>query len=225
MAKRAKKPVPKEPEPSGSRLTFSPVQTPNPYNQYLVRAVTGPDDLYGRQLCTVADHRGDGQWRITETTPTEYSEDVRFLRFTSREAAAGFFLALHRRVEEINKSRPLPEDVTQYLKDRARHLSDEEHEALMTLQRVRGERYDLLRFARRNQLPDLVWRTEDSDPERVVRNLLSFTVHGLEEGREVPFFSETNLYPLLGKEDARTLRSRLGAVCRRVAANITEELL
>lgn len=193
-------------------------------NHYRVSVAFKDDDQFGRPLCEVVDSFGENKWRITATTPSDYHGHVMYAVFPTKEVAAHFFYSLHQRSEALNQIRQLPDDLVQYLEDRARHLRSEEEETGRHFIQVRHERYALNQFASRNQLKTLDAFTDDADPGNSVRKLLSFSITG--EGKDkIPFFSETSLYELIGKNAARTLRSLLRKVCQEVAPNVVEELL
>ena len=91
----------------------------------------------------------------------------------------------------------VPEDIQQYLILRGR-LLDEEFQKCRAIQR---ERRRLLYLAREYEIQELEWATEESDPASAVSMARSFCL----TGSDVPFFSESELYELVGKEDARTV--------------------
>lgn len=185
---------------------------------YDVRVKRQPVDDYGEPLCTVVRYAGH-KWRITETHPPDYKEQVSMMQFQDKEAAARYFLAVKRGVEQIVEAHPLPEDVARYLYERAKALREEEQHLKSRMLDIRGEKWDLNRFADRNQIQRVLWATEDSDTELAVRRLLEFnvtiTIDGVTES--VPLFCERATYELLGKEDGRTLLALVGKVCNMIA--------
>ena len=214
----------KTPEP---RYIWKPKYDKDDGKHYKVSVARESDDQYGEPLCEVTDYGERSRWQITATTPDDYLPFVRYTKFDTKEQAVHFFHALHRKAEAVTTSRPLPDDVGRYLDDRARELQEDERRALDLFRKVRFERFALLRFAERNQLTHVKWKTEDTDAEATLRAMLEFKVFVEDDGQEVevPFFSETALYNLIGKDAARTVLGMVRRVCEGVSPRVTEECL
>ena len=100
-------------------------------------------------------------------------------------------------------------------------MRDEERNVLSRLLDIRIERFGLRKLAEKHNLENIVWQTDDSDKEKVVRDLLQFSL----SGGDIPLISETCLYDLIGKEDARTFISLLQNALNFVAPNVTQEMM
>ncbi len=174
----------------------------------------------------------DNQWTITQTSNDNYIEHVRYIRFASCEEAAGFYHTLHKKCKEIVENNPLPKDVADHLTDRARKLRDEERETLDRFHRIRNDRYLLGQLMKRSQIDRVSWTFDDSDEESLVRELLEFKVtiarHSDQSDQmpqiKVPFFSESALYSLIGKDDARSVLGFIHAICNCIAPNVVAGL-
>lgn len=179
----------------------------------------------GDRFCEVHKTRDKQEWAVTQTYPEKYasSYELKWMRFESRELAAQYCYNLIRISEKITKEQPLPEDVTAYLKERSEDLRKEEQNALNQFLRIRCERHQLRKIAERGQIEQIVYLSNEIDQEKIVRELLSFEVHL--KKKQVPLFSETALYALIGKEDARTVLAMVERVCNAVSPNITQELM
>lgn len=105
----------------------------------------------------------------------------------------------------------VPKDIQQYLIIR-RRLLNEEFEKCRAIQR---ERQRLLNLAREYGIPKLEWATEESDPASAVSMVRSFC----RTGSDIPFFSESELYELVGKEDARTILAIINRLIDQVVAS------
>jgi hypothetical protein len=211
------------------RFIFKDKYPPVPNRTFDVSVASDPKDEYGHKLCEISAGVGKskGLWRITATVPHDYLRFFQHACFPSKEVAAEEIVRVLGVVEQVRQNKPLPDDVERYLAGRARDLRDEERKHLGAFLSIRCERHQLLGFAKRNQLTEVVWHTDDSDNEAILRELLEFKV-SVKEGKkwvEVPLVSEAGLYNLIGKDEARTFRSLLERVCNLVSPVITEELL
>lgn len=191
------------------------------------------NDQYGEPLCELENYSQfsddkECPWLISSMSPDDvnFGDQLRYNRFRSKEEAANFAYLLRTWWRQTVESQPIPDDAAFYLGRRADTLRNEEQHLLGRLMDVAHEKYQLNQLAKKYGIRHVEWRTDDSDPEKAVRDLLEFKVHvGKRNKRqEVPLFSEAALYELLGKEDARSVLALLKRVCVKVAPNVTEEL-
>lgn len=209
------------------KFTFKGKHNDDDATFFDVRVIKNDEDKYGSSIGTLY-HGGEGTkkryWKWNETRPSDLASVVNDIHFPTKEDAANFLYLLHTRSEQYKTENPLPEDVKRYLTSRAEYLRKTEERVLGEFLEIRSERWQLLQFAKRNQIDEVEWRTEDSDQTAMVRKLLDFEVYVKKEKKEVPLFSETALYNLIGKEDARTVLSLLRDVVKCIAPNITYEI-
>jgi len=161
------------------------------------------------------------KWHWVETDPDVLLDAVKGMVFDQMEEAAYYLWSVLKMVKKFHSGNPLSEDVSQYLGQRSRSLRDEERNILSRLLDIRIERFGLRKIAEKYNLENIVWQTDDCDKEKVVRDLLKFS---LSEG-DVPLISETCLYDLIGKDDARTFMSLLQKALSFVAPNVTQEMM
>ncbi len=128
-------------------------------------------------------------------------EEFSNLEFNSKEETAAFLWITATEIERINRAKPLPDRLSRYLLDRASSVKDRIKALVSELRDLRREQYALGKFAEQYDVTRLVWSTDEGNSDLVCRELLEWT----REGEATPFFSETVLYELIGKEDARTL--------------------
>lgn len=188
-----------------------------------VRLAKSEDDQYGNLICTLYKQE-ENKWRIYDIHERSIPEITNYL-FPTKEAAATFVASLLMEVERVRNVSPLPKSVQTYLVRRAQQLKENEKNLLSQFWQIRDEQYQLLKFARENKIGEVEWNTDHSDIELAVKKLLEFEVAIKGEDKPVPFFSETSLYKLIGKDDARTVRALLNALLEKVAPNIVPELL
>jgi hypothetical protein len=163
----------------------------------------------------------NNKWRWAETVPSDLLNTVKDIRFATKEDAADYLWSLLKMSKIFPSGNPVSEDVSQYLEQRSRSLRDEERNVLSRLLDIRIERFGLRKIAEKSNLENIVWQTDDCDKEKVVRDLLKFSP----SGGDVPLISETCLYDLIGKEDARTFMSLLQKALSFVAPNVTHEMM
>jgi hypothetical protein len=163
----------------------------------------------------------NAKWYWSETYPEALLGITKGLEFDEKEKAAHYLWSMWKSVEKIRVENPLPEDVVQYLSQRSSSLREEERNILSRLLDIRIERFGLRKIAEKQNLQNIVWQTDDCDKEKVVRDLLKFSL----QGQDAPLISETCLYDLIGKEDARTLMSLLQNALNFVAPNVTQEMM
>lgn len=188
-----------------------------------VRIISSADEVYGHNLCTIRKrtHVTPHYWSITKVYPEKFNDAVRYLKFPDENQAAHFCWVLVKTTEEITKSRPLPNDVTEFLTLRARQLSEERRRLISQFHQIDSELYALGKMAERNQIEPILWSADQSDGEQLVNDLLDFMVSVKGEKEEVPLASEAAAYVLFGKEEGRTFLHLLSAVCHFIAPHIT----
>jgi len=173
-------------------------------------------------LCTLAESSSH-RWWITECEPSDYLDVVSSLRFSDKETAASAYYAIVTKSQKVIETMPLPENVKRYLEERAENLQQEEQKLLTEFYRIRNERYMLNKFADENKIERVAWRTRSSDAEDAVRSIYDFKVYSETEKQELPFFSESILYELVGKDAARSILVRVEHLCDFVAPNVVRE--
>lgn len=196
--------------------------TPDHEGPWFISVAEDANDKHGERLCEVRPSPVDPTtWLITSTNPHEYLAYVRYQRFVSKEQAAWFLWSLRERCREITEKTPLSLVMCRYFEHRSRDLYEEERRLLSQFFRIRCERQQLLEFARQYHLDATEYQCEDSDNALAVRKLKEWKITlqdpDTKEWNEVPFVSEAALYPLLGKEDARTALALIEKLCEAVA--------
>jgi hypothetical protein len=188
------------------------------------------NDEYGDYLCDISNlsahtDKKERPWIISSTgfSGISYENQLRYLRFSSREEAATFMYVLKNKVAETVDRNPLTEELMRYLSQRAETLHEEEKKLLTDFFRIRVEQHQLLMFAKKYGVREVLWRTEHTDQEKAVSALLDFKIHVDKE--EVLFVSETALYKLIGKEDARTVLALIKNLCNMLAPNVSGQHL
>jgi len=88
-------------------------------------------------------------------------------------------------------------DLASYLNQRARDLQENRR----TLKALLLEQRHLLSLAKKYGLDVVKSWCESGDSGKAVKELSEFCL----DGGDVPFFCETTLYELIGKDDARTV--------------------
>lgn len=189
---------------------------------------SGESDNYGYPSCQIKK-RSNGKFVIIETNPDYYLEYVQNVSFESPENAGKFLVGLYERINSFLDKNPLPENVRCYLNAKAESLRKQESELCNDFFRIRRERFELMKIAKKHNIGEIIWKTESSDSELTLKNLLEFKIYfkkeGEEESEEVNFFSEKVLYQLIGKDDARSLLSLLRSVAKQISPRIAEELI
>lgn len=196
------------------------------YEAYVITSEEGGEE-YSDRLGVLYRQEAYGKvpesWRWHEVRTSDILPYVNYINFPTKEVATNFLYFFLLRTKAYCDEHPLPKSVEGYLVDRAEFLRKEEQKLLGDFLQIRSERYRLKKFAEENRIQEVEWRTDDADSEAVVRKLLDFEVFVKQEKRDVPLFSETALYNLIGKEDARTVRSLLKSVITCVAPNMAYE--
>lgn len=192
------------------------------------------EDQYGTFFCVLYG-RGEKEWNICGCRPSDFLDHVQHLRFPTKELAAVAFYVIRQKVAEIVENKPLPQDIIRYLEDRSNNLREREQALLSEFWKIRSERWQLRKFAEKNQISSVRYRNEDTDQEAAVRKLLEFEVWvpkkavcdlvpdaSADAYEKVPFISEAALYNLVGKEDARMALSLVQNILEMVAPNIAQ---
>lgn len=152
----------------------------------------------------------------------EAKTDVGHRKFPDKELAFHFIVAVIQAAQkEVNK-RPLPEDVMDAFNRRARSLRERGQQLHSQLLDLQFEQYALLQMAKKYGVDEAEMYLGDSDIDRVVQELLEFKVVVGKE--QVPFFSESALYELIGKDDARSVLGRMRRLMKLVAPAHAEKL-
>lgn len=164
----------------------------------------------------------NNKWRWTNTEPEDIIDFVRDMKFDAKESAAIFLKALIDRSEAYRKNHPIPTDLGEYLESKARKLREKRQALLNEFWDIRRDHYVLNQLAERHGLERVTWFA-DSDKEESVRKLLEFKIYVNDDGEEVevPFLSETALYNLVGKEDARSILSLMKKLCEQIAPDMS----
>lgn len=124
-------------------------------------------------------------------------------RFPNKEQAMQFVVMVRQAYLAEIKRRPLTETARRYIEDRARSLRERTSKLVSELYDLRNEKWALLILARDAGVEEAEHYVDDSDLGEAIKDLLEFK-HG-----EHPFFSESCLYELVGKDDARSILARL----------------
>lgn len=183
------------------------------------------DDKYGTPIGQLEEKvvEGCARFRWTETYPTDLLDSVRFMDFESKEIAANFLYLLNIKTEETRKKFPLPQEVTDYFERRANNLFEEKRNLLLRLKELQSEFSRLLRIAKENNLLKVQFYDEESDGSLLVNKLMNYKSYD-SEGNLVRFFSEACLYPLCGKEEARSILRLIDDVCSFIDPTYEEKL-
>jgi hypothetical protein len=132
-------------------------------------------------------------------------------KFKTKEDAFHFVVSVRKAyLNEITR-RPLGKNLNQYIELQARTLRERTQAAVSNLHNLVNEKYTLLTLAREFGVKEAEVYVDDSDLGQTIDNLLSYKFG------EHPFFSESCLYELMGKEDARTVLALLGKLIKIVA--------
>ncbi len=187
---------------------------------------TEANERYPRQLGTLYKNESTKKtgWSWYDVSNSSFHEYVAHIVFPEMEIAANFLYALMDKSNKYCLEQPVAEDIKRYLERKAIDLRKEEQEILGRFWGIRAERSQLFQFAKQNRISGLRYLTEDTDDEKLVRDLLQFEIHIEDkddgEFKTVPFVSETSLYNLIGKEDARTAMVLIRNLCDRIAPHI-----
>lgn len=187
-----------------------------------VRVIESPQDSVGESLL---DLRGDHQegWKITKVHPTSLLVYIPQTRFQTKEMATDFVYALRAACKKVSEKAPLPVDLVHYLDERTRELSGQEEHAVSQLIQVRREFHTLARLAERGQIKAKPYLNYSTSEESLLEELLDFEVNV--EGKNTPLISESALYHLIGKDEARTFLSLFKKVARVISPRMAETKL
>lgn len=183
-------------------------------DRYIVR------DEDDHVVCVVQTAYIAGKWRLESIGPSRDSgyDASGIGLFADKEIAAHFAWCLVNRVEQIRTTQPLPANVMEYLNRRANELRDQKRRVESELIDLHSERFRLLRLAQQYGVESAAYLTDDADTDSILNKLLTFEV---QKGKKtLPLFSEAYLYPLLGKDSARTLLALLRTLTEQIAPDL-----
>lgn len=158
---------------------------------------------------------GKEYWFISRESQT----DIGHRKFPDRELAFHFIVSVIKAKNEEIERRPLPEDVMFVFLRRAQALREKSQALHSQLMDVQFEKQELLQLAKKYGVKEAEVYIEDADIDAAIDDLLKFQVSYTEDGKqhEAPFFSESALYSIVGKEDARSILGYLRRVVEKVA--------
>lgn len=188
---------------------------------HFVTAFTVAKDELSKELCILSHDESTNQWMFVKTEPHDILTSVRQMKFDSQEAAANFLLAVQKCARNFQKEHPWPEDLQHYLINQTYDLITEYQQCCSRLRAIRNQLEQLRKFGIDGNIDSVTYATNDFDKDEIVKSLLEFTV--FVEKQEVPFVSEAALYPLLGKEDARTALALMKRICEALSPQIVIE--
>jgi hypothetical protein len=120
-------------------------------------------------------------------------------RFPNKEQALQFVVMVRQAYLAEIKRVPLTENARRYIEMRARTLRERTAALISQLYDVRNEKWELLILAREAGVEEATHYIDDSDLGAAINALLEYK-YG-----EHPFFSESCLYELIGKDAARSI--------------------
>lgn len=191
-------------------------------------------DEHGQHLADInrASWKGSGKYLYITNTELE----IENCRFNTVQNAFYFVVGVARASKKQVETRPLPEEVMEFLNERARTLRDRSQKLHMDALDLESEKYRLLKLAQKHGVDKAEIYIGDSDAEAAVDELLDFKVQvefdkynengevvGT-EWEEVPFFSESCLYELIGKDQARSVLGRMRRIIGKIAPNKVQRL-
>lgn len=207
MASKSKKPVaPEKREPP-----------------YLVEPTTGPmadsekkiiDRKSKKKVGVVKDYSsftegGKSSFKPEWDDPYGHLNRLFVPRLDSFEKAAAFLYNVWYAAEEARKAVPVNSEVLTIIREMARTIRRETEIARDLSFNANSKQRELRYVAKKLGIRDLVWELgDDDDIEEILKFCLS--------GSDVPFFSETVLYDLIGKDDARSVLGLLRRMIKRV---------
>jgi hypothetical protein len=176
----------------------------------------------------VKDERGSVVAEVRKSYPgskeywfvsRESQTDIGHRKFPDRELAFHFIVSVIKAKNEELERRPLPEDVMYVFQRRAQALREKGQALHSQLMDVQFEKRELLQLAKKYGVKEAEVYVEDADVDAAIDDLLNFEVIYKENGKEheAPFFSESALYSIVGKEDARSILGYLRRVLEKVA--------
>lgn len=142
---------------------------------------------------------------------------VGVMRFKSKEDAFEFAVAVRRKVLSEIARRPLPDEINDHLALRARSVRDRQEALRSQMLDLRIEAAALAGFGEKFGIPDVTMFVDKSDAATALKDLCDFEVGVEGEKDPVPLLSETALYPLIGKDAARSVLARLRTLRRAIA--------
>lgn len=161
--------------------------------------------LEGPRNCPNVDSRlSEGQWAVDGD---DRLESLARLRFPTAELALAVGLEVLRNHDRMTKDFPVPKalnDAIERAEDKARDLEKTARDLCFT---VNSLNWDLRGLRKAVGMPALTHREDD-----LIAQLDAFTTC---DGKH-PFFSESTLYDLLGKDDARSVLGLIAQVKRRL---------
>lgn len=125
------------------------------------------------------------------------------VRFPDKETAFAFVVMVRKAYLAEVARKPLTEIARRYIEDQARSLRARTAAAVTAMHDLQSEKWALLLMARECGVTEATHYVDDTDLGKAIDELLEFK-YG-----DHPFFSESCLYELIGKEDARTVLSML----------------
>jgi hypothetical protein len=130
-----------------------------------------------------------------------------YCRFITKEDAYNFVTYSHATIKHHTETSPLPEVARRYFTDRARALREETSAHISALHNLRSQKYQLLQLIEQFGVEHAAFYIDDSDLGKAIKELLEFKINHKSE--EIHFFSESVLYDLVGKDDARSILGHL----------------
>lgn len=181
-------------------------------------------DECGRVVATVTYLKNgkESYWYVSQETKTKIDRR----KFPDKELAFHFVVSVIKAAETQIERRPLPEDIMNYISQRAYDCRRREEQLRAQMLDLQCEKHSLSRLAKKHGSAEATSYVNDADLDELIEELLKFKVSYKEDKKleEAPFFSETALYNLIGKEDARTILSLMERLLNKVAPEKTHRL-
>ena len=134
-------------------------------------------------------------------------------KFDTEELAYQFIVMVRQAyLAEINR-RPLTEVANRYITNKAKSLRDRTSSLVSMMYDLSMEKWELLQLSKQCGVEEALVYIDDSDLGQAIDKLLNYK-YGKEEA---PFFSESVLYELIGKDAARSILGHLQQLIKLIA--------
>lgn len=186
---------------------------------------TGPEAFAKKLLCHVSlyNFRADAEpyWAIRHTYGgADFVEDLPPIKFKTKEEAAELCWTVFKNVKSVTESRPLPDDVKEYVERRARSLRDKQRELESAMYDLRTEQAELKQLAEKNRIDRAIHFVDVTTGEEALKELLELGFNdGPGEESLIDF-----IYKQFGKDAGRSYRGRLTRLVRALDPSLPEKV-
>lgn len=151
---------------------------------------------------TMYDFKSPAFWMINKWEfPYDFMDKYKSPKFPDEQTAASFLYYTVLASNKLRSEVPVSKELINFISNEARSLFDHQRTLKSLCFEASSRKRTLAWIIEKLNINVNFWELEDENIKQILEFKLS--------GQDTPFFSEASLYPLIGKEDARSVLALL----------------